>query len=572
MAKMLPAAPSGHTESKAELVVFKRLRDDCPDDWVILHSLGLSGHRRKPWAEADFVIISNLGVLVIEVKGGHIERRERLWFTNGKELKESPFVQAGGAAGALANDLHAALPETRRAIIGHAVAFPDVTFTPEGPDINSEIIYDERDVVQPISKWIEKVFEYWKQRLGADGKAPKHGLSKDALSATVKRVAVDFELKPSLRSTLKGINDDLIRLTDGQRGVMAEFADNPRIVVDGGAGTGKTWLAVDECRRLAGNGKRVLLTCYSKGLARYLSALTVDEPSIHVEHLYGMTARLIEEAGLSLPDAAPPALFDRFHPEVAMEALAARDQPWMFDALVVDEAQDLLGESNLDLFDMLVAGGISNGTWRMFRDKRQDIFSGSSIRALDAFPDAHPATRHLAINCRNTAEVATQTAILASKHLEETLPVSGPAVEFFFFRDEADQLKQLAALIRRWLESGLMSAEITILSFDRLQNGPLSDGLPKGVPSSLVDLGSESGSEPSQSAIRFSTVADFKGLESDAVIFLDAGDLSCVERSADLYVGLSRARSMMAVGLNESQRATFDLRATEFGQRITRGD
>lgn len=572
MARMLPAAPSGHTESNAELVLFKRLRDDCPDDWVILHSLGLSGHRRKPWAEADFVIVSSLGVLVIEVKGGHIERRERLWFTNGKQLKESPFEQAAGAAAALANDLHAALPETRRAIIGHAVAFPDVTFAPEGPDINSEVIYDERDLAQPISRWAEEVLEYWKQRLSGEGKSPKHGLSKDAMSATVERIAMDFELQASLRSTLKGVNDDLIRSTDGQRVVMAEFADNLRMIVSGGAGTGKTWLAVDECQRLARDGKRVLLTCYSKGLARYLSEITVDNPSIYVEHFHGMTTRLIKEAGLSLPDAAPPALFDRFHPEVAMEALAQRDQPWIFDALVVDEAQDLLGESGLDLLDMLVVGGISDGTWRVFRDQRQDIFSGSSIGALDAFPNAHPTTRQLAVNCRNTAEVATQTAILANRGLEETLPVSGPAVELFFFHDEADQLKQLAALIRRWLDSGLTPAEITILSLNRLENGPLSDGLPKGVPASLVDLGSESGREPSQSAIRFSTVAGFKGLESDAVIFLDAGDLSCVERSADLYVGLSRARSMMAVGLSESQRPTFELRAIEFGQRIAGGE
>ncbi len=568
MAKMLPAAPSEHTTSKAELVLFERLRSDCPDDWVIFHSLGLSGHRRKPWAEADFVVVSNLGVLVIEVKGGSIERRDRLWFTNGIQLKESPFEQAAGAAAALAADLHDALPETRRAIVGHAVAFPDVVFTPEGPDITTEVIYDERNVAQPISKWVERVFEYWKQRLSADGKATKPGLSKDAASATVERIAADFDLKASLRSTLKGVNDHLIRLTDGQREVMAELAGNSRMVVNGGAGTGKTWLALNECQRLAGEGKSVLLTCHSKGLARYLSEITADNSDVYVEHFHGMTTRLIEEAGLSLPDVAPPALFDRFHPEIAQEALTQRDPPWIFDALVVDEAQDLLGESNLDLLDVLVKGGISDGIWRMFRDQRQDLLSGSSLRALDRFPNSHPATLRLSINCRNTAEVATQTAILANRDLEKALPVSGPAVDFFFFEDEADEMKQLAALIRQWLDNGLNPREITILSLHRLERGPLRDGLPKGVPTSLVDLGTAAGSAPKEAAIRFSTVAGFKGLESEAVIFLDAGDLSCEGKSADLYVGLSRARSVLAVGLNESQRATFDLRAVEFGKRL----
>ena len=45
-----------------------------------------------------------------------------------------------------------------------------------------------------------------------------------------------------------------------------------RVEIRGGAGSGKTWLAVEQARRLSREGKRVALTCYSRGLAAWLRA------------------------------------------------------------------------------------------------------------------------------------------------------------------------------------------------------------------------------------------------------------------------------------------------------------
>ena len=44
----------------------------------------------------------------------------------------------------------------------------------------------------------------------------------------------------------------------------------PRVEIRGGAGSGKTWLAVEKARRLAAEGQRVALMCYSRGLAEFL--------------------------------------------------------------------------------------------------------------------------------------------------------------------------------------------------------------------------------------------------------------------------------------------------------------
>ena len=75
-------------------------------EWVTLHSLGLSTHERKPWAEIDFVLAGPAGLFCLEVKGGRIARTDGMWsFTNkaGRtdEKREGPFEQVGSAAAAL---------------------------------------------------------------------------------------------------------------------------------------------------------------------------------------------------------------------------------------------------------------------------------------------------------------------------------------------------------------------------------------------------------------------------------------------------------------------------------------
>ncbi len=49
------------------------------DSWTVLHSVGLARHASKPWAEADVVLVGPPGVLVLEVKGGRLERRNGRW-------------------------------------------------------------------------------------------------------------------------------------------------------------------------------------------------------------------------------------------------------------------------------------------------------------------------------------------------------------------------------------------------------------------------------------------------------------------------------------------------------------
>ena len=63
-------------------------------------------------------------------------------------------------------------------------------------------------------------------------------------------------------------------LTEHQSVILDAIRLLHRVEIRGGAGSGKTFLAMEQARRLARDGQRVALVCYSHGLASYLERIT----------------------------------------------------------------------------------------------------------------------------------------------------------------------------------------------------------------------------------------------------------------------------------------------------------
>src|SRR5712692_1544581 len=100
MARMCPPELSAEVRSHAERHLFELLKDGLSDSWTVLHSLGVIGHRAKPWAEVDFVLVGPPGVFCLEVKGGRVQRHEGMWFFTDRfdpvtTKREGPFEQVG---------------------------------------------------------------------------------------------------------------------------------------------------------------------------------------------------------------------------------------------------------------------------------------------------------------------------------------------------------------------------------------------------------------------------------------------------------------------------------------------
>ena len=105
----------------------------------------------------------------------------------------------------------------------------------------------------------------------------------------------------------------------------------------------------------------MLVLCRSRPLKVFLEELLDDEPLVRVEDFASLARDLVERAELSdaMPDAEEVDLLTVFLPDHAAQAAIDLEEAGTMDALVIDEAQDLMFEGALDLFDMLLAGGLA---------------------------------------------------------------------------------------------------------------------------------------------------------------------------------------------------------------------
>lgn len=87
MAEILPKSPDYYeTGSSGERRIYKSLRDNLDDNWLVVHSFRwiklMSSTGRKAQGEGDFILFNQFkGILVIEVKGGEVEYTDREWFS-----------------------------------------------------------------------------------------------------------------------------------------------------------------------------------------------------------------------------------------------------------------------------------------------------------------------------------------------------------------------------------------------------------------------------------------------------------------------------------------------------------
>src|SRR4030095_16189942 len=178
---------------------------------------------------------------------------------------------------------------------------------------------------------------------------------------------------------------------------------NHRVLVEGGAGSGKTLLAREAALRRAEGGARVLVLTFTEALAQWLSR-SIDVPGVDVAPIRRFALGLLEQAGLphSRPEGSDE--WEEVSLRAAVDALPPPGSRW--DFLVVDEAQDLK-EHDWFLVEELSRRG---GLWA-FHDPAQRFWSDRAIREdlfqarfrLPQTHRCHPAILALAQACGGTA-------------------------------------------------------------------------------------------------------------------------------------------------------------------------
>ena len=572
MATLIPDVPGKCTGSERQ--VFHRLERELDEDWLVLHSLGLANHDVKLWGEADFVVVSTKGIFVIEVKGGEVACRDGVWHFGKPETrdyyskKEGPFEQAKDAMFALKRILDAKA-EFRDLLVGYGVVMPHAVFTAEGPEIEPGVLIDNRAFGRNLGFYVGRLNRFWDETY-----RNKHGLVKrlphrDEIQAIRKLLRPDVESTLSLGSYLNGIEQDLIQLTNRQIKAARGLENNSRTVVKGRAGTGKTVLAIDRARRLAAQGNKVLYLCFNKLLATHVRLNVEADPAganIRVMHLHALMKETISAAGLgarlNTEGVSEGELFGKLFPELFVEAALAVE-PEVADILIVDEAQDLLTQWNLDALDLLVKDGLRKGKWSLFLDPLQNIYGKDSEVAMEMLGEAGFATYELYENCRNTRQIAVQTSLMSGVEMALDGAIDGISCECLYYADATDCIRKVDQEVARLRKSGVVPSDLLILSPRKRQNSVLAtmeraDGL------ALRDIADG----PDERSIHFSTIHAFKGLERKAVIVVDIEGLGQEAQSMLYYAGLSRAMGILRPFLPDTEREGYQGQAVRFGHRL----
>ncbi len=234
----------------------------------------------------------------------------------------------------------------------------------------------------------------------------------------------------------------------------------------------------------------------------------------------------------------------------------------LYDYVVIDEAQDLMSKEFMDLVDILLRGGVRQGSWMMACDIQQAIFRDNFDTELMTQLTGLARKTPLRTNCRNTRQIAAYVTGLSGVGSPETTGVNGEMPVIRYFDTKADYLRILKKfvneLIQSFLETGLPLSDIVIL-FGSSEYLP-----PEVMIPGFFLRGAQAAKELDSSAvdcIQVSSVQGFKGLEGRAIVLVGITDLSSAAWREIFYVGASRARTNLRIILpNACQQVKSSLR------------
>jgi hypothetical protein len=539
--RVLPSEVRDAPQRDAECTIFDSLAR-LPGDYRVFYSVDWIARNPVDGAregEADFVIAHPRdGILVLEVKGGFVtrDRRSGVWFTktrgagNVHEIK-NPVAQARRSKHQLAEKL-ASLPGwlSGKPKVGHAVAFPHCETHDQGlgPDCPPEMVLYATDL-DDLESALRRIYEYW-----SGAKNPCTPLDATKMRALSDLLAPTVELRPASRlhgAEVAAAEAKIAELTIQQERVLRALAKNRRVAISGGAGTGKTMLALAKAKHLAEQGFRTLLTCYNRPLADHLRAATQGCKLLEVADFHQFCMATIGVAGMSVRPADGPEYWDITVPDALADAL--REVPSRrFDAIVVDEAQDFAEGWWVPL--QLALEHPEAGILYIFFDDNQRLYQRAS-----SFPE-NLVEFCLCDNLRNTKQIHRSAAQFYSGGELLAAGPNGPEVEFILAPDTASQKREIGKLLDRLIKAGMAAGEIAVLtgrSVDSSKVGGGSFGIYRWTQDQIRDPGMP----------LFESIARFKGLERAAIILVELEDHVSAGRDESIYVGLSRARSSLAV-------------------------
>ena len=525
---------------EAEVYVYDQLKAQLPDSYRCYYSrpwLGITARGEEKEGEADFVIAhAERGFLVVEVKGGGVRRLEgsEQWVSRNRhgitnKIKD-PVKQASDSKHALLKKLQEHAGWAGQWVTArHGVIFPDCAQQKRDLGVGMPIfLFAFSTNMDRLAEWVEGRLS----RHDDDGSAGR-GLKANGMHILHRLLSGPIELRSSLQRSLKSDHCEIERLTREQLDVLTSLEDQAQMAVSGGAGTGKTVLALEKACRLGEAGERVLVTCFNQPLGEHLRKLTFNCPNVEAGHFHSVAASLAKSAGIALPPASTPNYFTTILPNALVDAVKSRSD-LAFDAIIVDEGQDFQDGWLLAL--RLCLKEVEHSSFYVFFDDNQKIYAHNS-GFLGELPEGR---YHLTRNLRNTKTIHDSSRPwYASPRISRSSGPDGEPVTWHVTASSKELRTGLTATLSDLLGThGVERHSIAVLTAGVASDHPLARG------GRLCDLPYKGADGNSGDTLVFDTVRRFKGLDRPVVIVIDA---ECLTDPELIYVALSRPSVLLLV-------------------------
>ncbi|MCF6376435.1 NERD domain-containing protein [Nocardioides KLBMP 9356] len=527
MPRLIPESPTFTTPSERE--VWERLRDTLGDDDVLVANLRLTDEHKDH--EIDLVVLMpDIGIVTVEVKGSsvwwddgwHIMRR-------GRETVIHPVDQARDGKYAVRTYVEHDERWGSRARVAwaHAVVTPYSEFGDDFSltDLPRWALHDKHDQ------------EHLVLRLRQTAAKMTHG-QRVATPDDVDEIAEILTGRLRTSYDIRAEADERAavadRLTLEQASILGVTRLLNRVEVRGGAGSGKTVLALQQAKELTRGGhgrkpQRVALLCYSIGLAEHLKREVATWERRQRPAFVGTFHAFGRQWGAADGDRQDSEFWEeRLPAEMAELALNLPDGQ-RYDAVIVDEAQDF-------------ADSWWTPVLRSLRDEEQGglyVYSDENQRIFARFGRPPVALVPLVLdhNLRNTKQIHESFGPLAPSRMYSR-GGDGPSVRFVDAGDE-DPIDVADDEVDRLLDGGWDARHIALLTV----------GHRHPIQVERTDFHDQDGywSTYWDDDVFYGHVLGCKGLERRAVVLCLNEDGSRDRARERLYVGMSRATDELVV-------------------------
>ena len=331
-----------------------------------------------------------------------------------------------------------------------------------------------------------------------------NGLGAEGMRILDEQVAQPVKLITSIGAQVHGDVEQMDQLfTGAQFQAMLSIKAKSKVVVSGGAGTGKTLLATQSAISFAKLNSRILFITCSKPLALDIHRQLSEFSNIKIETFSEIKSR------------------ESYY------------KSW--DLVIVDEAQDIEWNSWQDIEKMCA----TEGQLFVFMDSNQSIYRPSADLTTLLGAEGY----ELNVNLRNTRQIAKSTEILYAGPLILAPGPLGVPPKIYYASKYEEAIELCSKLIHELtVKDSLRKSDITILCRDKNTREKIKYDL------NLRKIFTCNASERNFDTVCVETVPLFKGLESPIVIAMcDSEWANSLEMS---YVSISRARALLYLIVN----------------------